>query len=211
MEHVCVDTSPLTQDSLSILRDKNTDTHRFRLFADRIAFQLLSFALKESDLQTRLIETPLVKAHMPFLRDNFVFVTILRAGLSMLPAALQIMPQAPVGFLGLRRDEQTAIAQEYYRNLPQITHDAVVIIGDPMLATGGSMLHTLGEIAAFSPKEIRIVSVVCAPEGIEKIRQEYKETTIYTAAIDEKLNDKKYIIPGLGDFGDRYFGTENLG
>lgn len=210
MNNVFVDASAITQDSLSYLRDKTTDTQTFRLYADRVAFQLLSFALNSSDLETREIETPIEKTTAPFLHGNFIFVTILRAGLSMLPAALQLMPKAPVGFLGLKRDEQTAIAKEYYTNLPEITKEATVILADPMLATGGSMLHTLEKIAAFSPKEIRVVSVICAPEGIAKVQEKFPQIKIFTAVVDKALNDKKYIIPGLGDFGDRYFGTENI-
>lgn len=207
MNNVLIDTSAITQDALSHLRDKNTDTKIFRTYADRIAFQLLSFALGNADLVEKEIETPIQKTRAPFLHSNFVFITIFRAGLSMLPAALQLMPQVPVGFVGLRRDEQTAVATEYYVNLPKISQDSTVILADPMLATGGSMRHTLTQITKFSPKEIRVVSVICAPEGIAKIQEKFPDINIYTAAVDEKLNDKKYIIPGLGDFGDRYFGT----
>lgn len=209
MQNVFVDTSSITQDALSHLRDKTTDTQRFRHYADRIALQLLSFTLDSSGLETRKITTPLTKTGAPFLYDNFIFITILRAGLSMLPAALQLMPQVPVGFLGLKRDETTAIAQEYYCNLPIITKENTVILADPMLATGGSMVHALHKIATFSPKEIRVVTVICAPEGIAKAQEKFPHVKIFTAAVDEYLNDKKYIVPGLGDFGDRYFGTEN--
>lgn len=139
MEHVQIDTSVLTQDALSFLRDQKTDTRTFRMYADRIAFQLLSFALQKEDLVPQPIETPLAPMQTPFLHQQFVFVTVLRAGLAMLPAALRIMPAAPVGFLGLRRDKETAQAEEYYVNIPQITNETTVIVADPMLATGGSM------------------------------------------------------------------------
>lgn len=208
MENVFIDTSAITQDALGYLRDKNTDIRLFRYYADRIAFSLMHFALTERDLVAKNIETPVGSTDTQKLQGKFVFVTILRAGLAMLPAALQIIPTAPVGFLGLKRDEVTAIAKEYYRNLPEIDNETTVILADPMLATGGSMLHTLEQIGAYSPKEIRVVTVICAPEGIVKVHEKFPTITIVTAAVDEKLNDKKYILPGLGDFGDRYFGTE---
>lgn len=208
MEHVFIDTSAITQDALRYLRDKNTDIRLFRYYADRIAFSLMHFALTEKDLVGKDIDTPVGQVHVQELQGKFVFVTILRAGLAMLPAALQIIPTAPVGFLGLKRDEQTAIAAEYYRNLPKIDSNTTVILADPMLATGGSMAHTLDQLVAYNPKEIRVVTVICAPEGIIKIQEKFPDITVITAAVDEKLNDKKYIVPGLGDFGDRYFGTE---
>ncbi len=112
-----------------------------------------------------------------------------------------------MGVVGLQRDEKTAVASEYYWKLPKINENSVVIITDPMLATGGSLLHLLKKITPLKPKEIRIVCVMAAPEGIAAIRAEYPEVKIFTAAIDERLNEKKYIVPGLGDYGDRYFGT----
>jgi len=208
MDNVIIDTSAITQDALGYLRDKNTDIRLFRYYADRVAFSLMQFALTEKDLVNKNIETPVGGTTIQQLQGKFVFVTILRAGLAMLPAALHIIPTAPVGFLGLKRDEETAVAQEYYRNLPSIDSDTTVILADPMLATGGSMLHTLTQIASYNPKEIRVVTVICAPEGIAKVQEKFPDSTIVTAAVDEKLNDKKYIVPGLGDFGDRYFGTE---
>lgn len=208
MEHIFIDTSAITQDALGYLRDKNTDIRLFRYYADRIAFTLMHVALAQKDLVAKNTETPVGFIDVQKLQGKFVFVTILRAGLAMLPAALQIIPTAPVGFLGLKRDETTAIAKEYYRNLPKIDAETTVILADPMLATGGSMMHTLEQIAAFSPKEIRVVTVICAPEGIAKIQEKFPYIRIVTAAVDEKLNDKKYIVPGLGDFGDRYFGTQ---
>lgn len=208
MENVLIDNSPITQDALSYLRDKNTDIVKFRRFADKISQQLLVKALKETDYVSSSIETPIGPITTNFLHGNFVFVTILRAGLSMMPAALQVIPTMPVGFLGLKRNEQTAIAYEYYNNLPKITQDTIVIVADPMLATGGSMIKTLDKISSFSPKEIRIVTVICAPEGIAKVHIQFPNIQIITAAVDTSLNNKKYIIPGLGDFGDRYFGTE---
>ena len=208
MENVYIDSSAITQDALSRIRDKTTPTPVFRQYADRIATQLFSFALSSLQGDSKDIETPITKTTGQFLSHNMVFVTILRAGLSLLPQALAVLPGIQVGFVGLKRDEKTAVAKEYYANLPAITPDTTVIVGDPMLATGGSMHHTLGKIAAYSPKEIRIVTVICAPEGIAKIQETFPHIAIFTAGVDSNLNDKQYIVPGLGDFGDRYFGTE---
>jgi uracil phosphoribosyltransferase len=155
-----------------------------------------------------LITTPVkVETKTQRLADEVIVIPILRAGLAMLFGALQLLPKSKVGFVGLQRDEKTAIASEYYWKLPEIKENSVVIITDPMLATGGSLIHLLKKIAPLKPKEIRIVCVIAAPEGLAAIRQEFPEIKIFTAAIDEKLNEKKYIVPGLGDYGDRYFGT----
>lgn len=141
------------------------------------------------------------------LATNILIITILRAGLAMLEPAMQFFPNAPIGIAGIKRDEQTAVANEYYWNVPNIDQHTTILLLDPMLATGGSMLSVLEKIAKENPKEIRIVSVVSAPEGIKAIHTAFPNIHIFTAAVDSHLNDKKYIVPGLGDFGDRYFGT----
>jgi uracil phosphoribosyltransferase len=121
--------------------------------------------------------------------------------------ALQLLPKSKVGFVGLQRDEKTAVASEYYWKLPPLSEESVVIITDPMLATGGSILHLLHTVSKEKIKELRIVCVIAAPEGIEAIHHEFPDVHIFTGAIDSHLNEKKYIVPGLGDYGDRYFGT----
>jgi uracil phosphoribosyltransferase len=142
----------------------------------------------------------------PIVEHNLVVITILRAGLAMTSSAISLFPEASVGFAGLRRDEKTAIAEEYYWQIPKISASDIVLLLDPMLATGGSLLHVLRKLE--TTKNVRLITIISAPEGVAAIHNEFPNLPIYTAAVDEKLNDKKYIVPGLGDFGDRYFGTE---
>ena len=208
MENVIIQRDPIVTDALAHLRDKATDTKRFRKYADSISYQLLGAAVSENDLEEKEIETPLTKTTTQVFRQNFVFITILRAGLAMLPAVFKIFPSIPVGFVGLKRDEKTAIAHEYYANVPAINSETIVLLADPMLATGGSMISAIRKINLYNPKEIRLISIVCAPEGIAAVHNEFPNIKIVTAAVDSQLNDKKYIVPGLGDFGDRYFCTE---
>ena len=132
---------------------------------------------------------------------------VLRAGVAMLFEAIKLLPNAKVGFVGLERDENTAVASQYYWKLPPITQDSTIIVIDPMLATGGSLVHLLRQILPKKPKQIIIVSVIAAPEGVALIEKEFPNVKIYTAALDKGLDDKKFIVPGLGDYGDRYFGT----
>ena len=207
MNNVEIIQTPVVVDALTHLRDKTTDVQDFRTYADRIALQLLSAAFGPSDISKIQITTPLIPTSGNVFGSDFVFVTIFRAGLSMLPAMLQLVPSISVGFVGLKRDESTAIAQEYYEHLPKITKSSTVLVADPMLATGGSMLAALRKVQQYLPKGIRVISVISAPEGIAAVHKEFPEVQIITAAVDEKLNDKKYIVPGLGDYGDRYFGT----
>jgi len=198
---------PFVIDSLTHLRDKNTPLSAFRRHSDKICYLLFAEAIQGLNFKTVEIETPLTKMEAKKLADEVVVVPVLRAGLAMLFGAMQLLPKSKIGFVGLERDEETAKAHEYYWKLPPINHNSVVIITDPMLATGGSILHLLRRVAKENPKEMRVVSVISAPEGIEAIRAEFPEVEIFTASVDEKLNDKKYIVPGLGDYGDRYFGT----
>jgi uracil phosphoribosyltransferase len=199
---------PFIVDDLSHLRDEKTEIASFRRHSDQICQLLFTEAIRGLKMTDLLITTPVkVETKTQRLADEVIVIPILRAGLAMLFGALQLLPKSKVGFVGLQRDEKTAIASEYYWKLPEIKENSVVIITDPMLATGGSLIHLLKKIAPLKPKEIRIVCVIAAPEGLAAIRQEFPEIKIFTAAIDEKLNEKKYIVPGLGDYGDRYFGT----
>ena len=201
-------THPFVIDSLSHLRDKTTSLGAFRRHSDKICYLLFAEAIQGLNFKTVEIETPLVKMRTEKLADEVIVVPVLRAGLAMLFGAMHLLPKSKIGFVGLERDEKTAQAREYYWKLPPINHNSVVIITDPMLATGGSILHLLRRVAGKKPKEMRVVSVISAPEGIKAIRQEFPQIKIFTASIDKKLNDKKYILPGLGDYGDRYFGTD---
>lgn len=208
MKNVYISDNAIAAHALTQLRDKNTSTERFRFYSDQICQILIDQSLQQVQLESIAIETPLTGFEGKKLPDDIVIVPILRAGIAMLNSALHMLPHAKVGFAGLQRDEATAIAKEYYWKFPQITQDSIVIITDPMLATGGSLLHVLKRLKEYTPKEIRIVSVISAPEGIGAIHKEFPEVTIFTAAVDQQLNAQKYIVPGLGDYGDRYFGTE---
>ncbi|MEP7166688.1 MAG: uracil phosphoribosyltransferase [Candidatus Woesebacteria bacterium] len=203
-----VDNNPLITDSLSHLRDKRTEIQKFRHHSDKICEQLFISAIQNLAMKDVEIETPLEKMTTKKLVDEVVIIPVLRSGLAMLPGAMKLLPKSTIGFVGMARDEKTAIASEYYWKLPEIDDHSVVIVTDPMLATGGSILHLLRRLSTENPKEIRVVCVIGAPEGVQAIHSEFPEIKIFLAALDSHLNDKKYIVPGLGDYGDRYFGTE---
>lgn len=200
---------PFVKDSLAHLRDINTDIRRFRFHSDQICHLLFAEAIKGLQFRSVEIETPVAKTVVEKLADEIVVVPVFRAGLAMLFGALQLLPKSKIGFVGYARDEETAQAKEYYWKLPQLTEHSVVIVTDPMLATGGTILHMLHRLTELGqkPKEIRVVSVVASPEGIQAVHKEFPEVVIVCAAVDQGLNEKKYIVPGLGDYGDRYFGT----
>ena len=198
---------PLIEHSLTILRDKNTPTELFRQHAAIVSKILIIEATKNLTVESKKITTPLASMTGKILADDIVIVPVLRAGLAMLFALQEILPAVNVGFIGLERDEQTAQAKEYYQKLPKIFATHKVIVIDPMLATGGSFMDTITILRKKGAKNITLVCIVAAPEGINKIQKTYPLIPIYTAAIDDRLDPKKFIVPGLGDFGDRYFGT----
>lgn len=208
MKNVHLVSHPFVTDSLAHLRDKNTTLKKFRFHSDQICQLLFAEAIRGLDFINEEIETPLIKTTVQKLKDEVIVVPVLRSGIAMLFGAMQLLPKSKIGFVGLQRNEETAIASEYYWKLPKITSNSVVIVTDPMLATGGSILHLLDKVSQYPAKEIRIVCVLAAPEGIKAIHAKYPNTKIFTGVVDEYLNDKKYIVPGLGDYGDRYFGTE---
>ena len=156
---------------------------------------------------TRTVKTPLEPATGNALRNEVVIVPVLRAGLVMAEAMLSLIPDARMGHVGLQRNEETAVASQYYLKLPPITADTVVLVVDPMLATGGSACMALDLVRAAGAQDIRLLSIVAAPEGVATVQAAYPQVDIYTSAIDRQLNDQKYILPGLGDFGDRLYGT----
>lgn len=199
---------PLLQTAITVLRNKETGTALFRQYAAIAASLLLAEATRTFRITGTEVETPLGPAQDACtVRDRWVLVPVLRAGLAMLPAAQAFLPDCPVGFLGLERDEQTAIAREYYMKFPAGIGDSKAIILDPMLATGGSLEETIRAVQRQGVKDVVLVCVVAAPEGIQRITQSFPQALLYTAAVDSHLNDRKFIVPGLGDFGDRYFGT----
>lgn len=198
---------PLVETSLVALRDASTTTDTFRRHA-RLLSSILAFHVLQ-DLATRevRVQTPLEETVGHVIDRSVIFVPVLRAGLAMLDAMSDFVPGSKVGFVGLERDEQTAIAHSYYQKLPAQLAGAENIILDPMLATGGSALATAALLKKNRAGSIRLACIVAAPEGIEAVRREHPDMRVFTAVIDRELNERKFILPGLGDFGDRYFGT----
>ena len=200
---------PMIQHKLTIMRDKNTSTKIFRELLNEIALLLGYEVTRDFPLEDYEIETPL----QPFVGKKIsgkkvAIVPILRAGVGMVDGLLELMPVAKVGHIGLYRDENTHNPVFYYCKLPKDIDQRYVIVTDPMLATGGSACDAIKKVKEFGCLNIRLMCLVAAPEGIERIRKEHPDVDIYTAAVDEKLNENAYILPGLGDAGDRIFGTK---
>ena len=198
---------PLVHDALVSLRDKNTPSDDFRRGATRISVLLAAEALKDVPTREITVETPLGPAPGRRITSDVVVVPVLRAGLGMLDAVLELVPGARVGHIGLQRDELTAVASQYYSKLPPGLDSAFALMIDPMLATGGSAVAALDLLRRAGARVIRIVCIVAAPEGVALVQRHHPAVDIYTPVVDERLNDQKYIVPGLGDFGDRLYGT----
>jgi uracil phosphoribosyltransferase len=198
---------PLVQDALIDLRDKRTAPDHFRRAATRISVLLAAEALREVGTASTMVDTPLGPAEGQRIESDIVVVPVLRAGLGMLDAVLELVPAARVGHIGLQRDELTAVASRYYSKLPGSLQSSFVLMIDPMLATGGSAVAGIQLLREAGAARIRIVCIVAAPEGIRTVEQHYPDVSIYTPVIDRCLNEHKYIVPGLGDFGDRLYGT----
>ena len=198
---------PLVQDVLLDLRDAQTTPERFRQLAGRISVLLAAEALRDVPATASTVATPLGPAHGRRVHADVVLVPVLRAGLGMLPGMLELVPGARVGHIGLQRDERTAVASQYYAKLPLRLEESYVLMIDPMLATGGSAVAALDMLSRAGARTIRLVCIVAAPEGIAAVEKAYPQVPIFTPAIDERLNDQKFIVPGLGDFGDRLYGT----
>jgi uracil phosphoribosyltransferase len=198
---------PLVHDALVSLRDRTTTPDHFRRAATRISVLLAAEALNDVPTKNITVETPLGPAPGRRIGSDVVVVPVLRAGLGMLDAVLELVPGARVGHIGLQRDEMTAIASQYYSKLPAGLDASYVLIIDPMLATGGSAVAALDLLQKAGARIIRMICIVAAPEGVALVERHHPDVAIYTPVIDEKLNDHKYIVPGLGDFGDRLYGT----
>ena len=198
---------PLVQDALLRLRDVKTETEEFRRLSVRISVLLVAEALKDLPTERASAQTPLETAHGLRVARDVVVVPVLRAGLGMLEAVLTLLPGARVGHIGLQRDESTAQASKYYAKMPGNLSAAYTILVDPMLATGGSAVAALDLIKEAGATTIRMVCIVAAPEGIALVEKTHPDVEIYTPVIDRGLNAQKYILPGLGDFGDRLYGT----
>lgn len=206
-ENVTVINHPIVSRDLSILRNRNTDTVGFRAAIGRIATILAYYALNDLPLKAINIETPITHAE-GFEIDTQIFVVpILRAGLSLTDAIINFIPDARVGHLGMYRDETTHEPVDYYSKLPSGLEKGLILVVDPMLATGGSAEDAIGFLKKQGAKNIRFISLISAPEGLNRITTKYPDVSIITAAVDEKLNDDAFIVPGLGDAGDRFFGT----
>ena len=198
---------PVIDRYLTYLRDKTTNTAIFRRAMSNIGIVLAYYALADLQLKETVIETPIQPTQGFVPAQEVVVIPILRAGLSLVDGIINFMPEAKVGHVGVYRDESTHQPVNYYDNLPEGIENALNIVVDPMLATGGSGSHALSFLKENGAKHIRFVCLIAAPEGIERLRNDHPDVPIITAAIDEKLNENAYIVPGLGDAGDRYFGT----
>ena len=198
---------PLVHDALAQLRDARTAPPAFRLAANRISVLLAAEALRDVPSIPATVTTPIGPADCRVVRGDVVVVPVLRAGLGMLDAVLELLPTARVGHIGLQRDEATAIASQYYSKLPSNLHDSYVLMIDPMLATGGSAVAAIDLIKRSGAQAIHMVCIVAAPDGVALVERHHPDVEIYTPVVDRELNAHKYIVPGLGDFGDRLYGT----
>lgn len=198
---------PLVHDALAVLRDETTGPEEFRRNANRISLLLAAEALRDMPTVTTTVQTPIGPADGRRLALDVIVVPVLRAGLGMLDAVLALVPGARVGHIGLQRDEMTAIASRYYTKFPPGLADSHVLIIDPMLATGGSAVEAVRLLREAGARDVRMVCIVAAPEGLALVEREFPEVDIFTPVVDRCLNEHKYIVPGLGDFGDRLYGT----
>jgi uracil phosphoribosyltransferase len=198
---------PLVHDALVELRDARTAPTAFRRAARRISLLMVAEAMRQAPAVSSTVETPLGPASGRVLGGDIVVVPVLRAGLGMLEPVLELVPTARVGHIGLQRDEATAVASRYYARLPPDLEQSYVLLLDPMLATGGSAAASVDVIKSAGATSIRMVCIVAAPEGVALLDQRHPDVTIYTPVVDRELNARKFIVPGLGDFGDRLYGT----
>ncbi len=198
---------PIVKRDVTILRDKNTDAENFRAALQRVSNILAVELSKEFRLTKTEVETPLEKTEGAKLTHDVILVPVLRAGLGMVNGFLQIIPEAKVGHIGLQRDEETLKPIEYYYKVPKNLETAEVVMLDPMLATGGSASEALKYLKKRGASKLVFACLVASPEGVSKIESEHPDVKIFAAALDRELNNKGYILPGLGDAGDRTFGT----
>jgi uracil phosphoribosyltransferase len=197
---------PLARHLVTQLRDVGTDPARFRALTDRLTVILALDATRDLPLRPAPITTPLEPLIGDALAAGLVVVPILRAGLGMLSSIVNLFPDIVVGYIGLERDHTTAVASAYYCKLPPLEGRTVLVV-DPMLATGGSACNAIDAVRAAGGGQIRLICIVAAPEGVAVVNEKHPDVEIVTAALDRELNDRKYILPGLGDFGDRLYGT----
>ncbi|MCI9111241.1 MAG: uracil phosphoribosyltransferase [Eubacterium sp.] len=200
---------PLIQHKLSILRDVSTSTKEFRDLVNEIAMLMIYDATRDLPLQDKNVQTPCGVAHCKEIAGRkLAFVPILRAGLGMVEGALMLVPSARIGHIGLYRDETTLEPVEYYCKLPKDIEERDVFVVDPMLATGGSAIDAISQIKKRNPRSIKFLCIIAAPEGLEALEKAHPDVDIFAAGMDDHLNENGYIVPGLGDAGDRIFGTK---
>ena len=197
---------PLKDHYLTNLRDKNTDFDTFRDSASKLSYFLVVEATKHLTTLSKEIDTPLTKTKGVQIENNSVAISVLRAGLGLMDGVQQLIPNISFGYIGVQRNEETAQPENYYEKLPDLV-DKNVFILEPMLATGVSISFAIETVKKYKTKNIHALTVISAPEGINKIKENHPDITLVTASIDEKLDDNWYIVPGLGDMGDRLFGT----
>ncbi len=198
---------PIAKVCVTQLRDSNTTSERFRVAMQRLSALVFAEASNDIPLTEIEVQTPITKTTGHSFAKPVVLVPILRAGLGMVDGILSLVPDAVVAHIGIARDEETAKPQSYYAKLPPLLSRADVFLLDPMLATGGSAVEAVQQLKDAGAKNIRLVGIIAAPEGVAFFSAAHPDVPIYTAALDEKLNERSYITPGLGDAGDRYFGT----
>lgn len=209
MANVTIFDHPLIKHKISLLRDKATGTRDFRILIEEIATLMGYEALRDLPTELVEVETPLMKAMVPMITGKkLAIIPILRAGLGMVNGILALDPTAKVGHIGMYRDEVTHIPHEYYCKLPDSLEERTIVVLDPMLATGGSAVDAINLIKQRGGKTIKFMSIIAAPEGLKALTEAHPDVEVYCGNLDEKLNENCYILPGLGDAGDRIFGTK---
>ncbi len=209
MGKVVITNHPLIQHKLALLRDKNTGSKEFRILVGEMSMLMCFEATRDLPLVEIEVETPVSAAKAKVISGKkLAFVPILRAGLGMVDGVLTLVPSARVGHIGLYRDPDTLMPIDYYCKLPVDISEREVIVLDPMLATGGSAIDAINQIKKRKPKAIKFMGIIAAPEGLKALQEAHPDVDVFLAALDEKLDDHGYIVPGLGDAGDRIFGTK---
>lgn len=206
--HIQID-HPCVQHKLALIRDVETGHKKFRELATEITEFLCYEALQNVNTKQVDVTTPLATAKCHMIDHDIVVVPVLRAGIGMLEGILELVPTARVGFIGLYRDEKTKKPVSYYERFPPQTRNGTCIVIDPMLATGGSTVAAVDRLKAFGARDVIVICIVTCPEGLAFVDEKHPDVPVYTAAIDDYLNENKYIVPGLGDAGDRLFGTSH--